>query len=69
MRAAGTERAALTPPPNADAAFVDAAGESLKMARDLINTPANDLGPAELADAARAIAARHSAGFREWVGR
>jgi leucyl aminopeptidase len=68
-RAGVRDRAAvLTPPPNADAPFVDAAGESLKMARDLINTPANDLGPAELADAARGIAGRHAAGFREWVG-
>ena len=31
------------------------------LARDLINTPANDMGPAELEDAARALAARHGA--------
>ena len=30
-------------------------------ARDLINTPPNDMGPAELADAARAAGARHMA--------
>jgi len=37
--------------PNADHGFVTHAAESLKLARDLINTPANDLGPAELAAA------------------
>ncbi len=36
-----------------------AAGEYL--ARDLINTPASDMGPAELEEAARALAARHGA--------
>jgi len=33
-------------------------------ARDLINTPANDLGPAELAETAAALAARFSASYR-----
>ncbi len=35
--------------------------EAVYLVRDLINTPANDLGPAELADAARRLAARHGA--------
>jgi leucyl aminopeptidase len=38
------------------------------LARDLINTPANDLGPAELEEAAGALAARHGATFRSIVG-
>jgi len=38
------------------------------MARDLINTPANDMGPAELAAAARQLAERHQADYQEWVG-
>ncbi len=38
------------------------------MARDWINTPAADFGPAELAAAARQLAARHQAAFKEWVG-
>ena len=38
------------------------------LARDLINTGANDLGPAELAEAASALAARHGARVRQVVG-
>jgi leucyl aminopeptidase len=60
--------ASLEPPPNADQNFVGIAAESLKMARDLINTPANDMGPAELAAAARQLAERHQADYQEWVG-
>ena len=38
------------------------------LARDLINTGANDLGPAELAAAAEALARHHGARFRQIVG-
>jgi leucyl aminopeptidase len=38
------------------------------LARDLINTPANDMGPAELEAAARSLAARHRADIRVIVG-
>ena len=38
---------------------VAAAWSACTLARDLINTPANDLGPQELEAAARALAARH----------
>jgi leucyl aminopeptidase len=38
------------------------------LARDLINTPANDMGPQELEDAARALANRHRAELRAIVG-
>jgi leucyl aminopeptidase len=38
--------------------------EAIFLARDLINTPAADLGPAELSDAAAAVAARAGAGLR-----
>jgi leucyl aminopeptidase len=48
--------------------YVAAAHEALTLARDLINTPASDLGPVELASAARALAEQHGADFREWVG-
>ena len=37
-------------------------------ARDLINTPAEHLGPAELADAVKAVAKQHGAKFRQIVG-
>jgi len=42
--------------------------EAVTLARDLINTPANDMGPAELEAAARALAARHGAEFRALIG-
>jgi leucyl aminopeptidase len=38
------------------------------MARDWINTPAEDFGPAELAQAAQGLAERHQASYHEWVG-
>ena len=40
----------------------------MTLARDLINTPANDMGPAELEAAARALAKQHGAKFRTIVG-
>ena len=43
--------------------------EGVWLARDLINTPANDMGPPELESAARALATRHGASFRAIVGR
>jgi leucyl aminopeptidase len=38
------------------------------MVRDLINTPAEDMGPPHLADAAREVAKRYGAKFRVTVG-
>lgn len=68
-RPAKPERPALLDAPaNADEGFVALAAESLRMARDWINTPAADFGPAELGAAARELAQRHQADFREWVG-
>lgn len=42
--------------------------EGVWLARDLINTPANDMGPAELEYAARALAAEHGARVNVIVG-
>jgi leucyl aminopeptidase len=42
--------------------------EAVTLARDLINTPANDMGPAELEAAAQQLAARHGAAFKSIVG-
>jgi leucyl aminopeptidase len=67
-RAAKSDMASLEAPPNADLQFVALAAEALRMARDWINTPAQDFGPAELAAAARRLAERHQAAFQEWVG-
>src|SRR6185312_7880832 len=49
-------RAALVPPQGADLEYADAAARATALARDLINTPANDLGPEELAEAALDLA-------------
>jgi leucyl aminopeptidase len=63
------ERAAeLEPLPGVDQHYVLAAAESLELARDWINTPAADFGPVELAAAARQLAERHGATYRQWVG-
>jgi leucyl aminopeptidase len=68
-RLARSERAALLEmPANADAAYVALAAEALTMARDWINTPTADFGPAELGAAARRLAERHRGVFREWLG-
>lgn len=42
--------------------------ESITMVRDLVNTPAEDLGPAELAAAAQGLAKDFGARFRQVVG-
>jgi leucyl aminopeptidase len=36
--------------------------------RDLVNTPAEDMGPEQLAEAIHALAAPHKAKVREWIG-
>jgi leucyl aminopeptidase len=41
---------------------------AIGLARDLVNTPANDLGPEELAAAARRVAQQHGAEFRVIIG-
>src|ERR1700744_3677683 len=38
--------------------------EAVTLVRDLVNTPANDMGPADLEEAARTLAAKHGAGVR-----
>lgn len=53
--------AKLRAPEGVDAAYLTAIATGEALARDLINTPANDMGPSELEDAARDLAARHGA--------
>ena len=55
-------------PKAADRAGVTRTVEATFLVRDLVNTPANDLGPRELASAARALARRHGARMTEIVG-
>ena len=56
-------RARLVTPPGMDGEEVSRIAENLFFARDLINTPANDMGPAELEACARALAKKHGAKF------
>jgi leucyl aminopeptidase len=51
-----------------EARIADATAAAVWLARDLINTPASDLGPGELADAARIVAERFGARLRTVVG-
>ena len=60
--------AALVIPETADARHVMASVEATWIGRDLINTPANDMGPAELELATRDLAARHGAKLDVVVG-
>ena len=55
-------------PDGVDGADLTRIAEGVALARDLINTPANDLGPAELEEAARGLAAKHGASIRSIVG-
>src|SRR3954467_3984066 len=55
-------------PEGVDAADISRIVEAAFLARDLINTPANDMGPAELEKAARDLAARYGAQIRSVVG-
>ncbi|PNG24942.1 leucyl aminopeptidase [Methylocella silvestris] len=52
----------LCAPAGVDAARIERIAAAVTLGRDLINTPANDLGPAALEAAALAVAAQHQAG-------
>jgi leucyl aminopeptidase len=58
----------LVPPDGVDATDIARMAEAAQLARDLINTPANDMGPEELALAAEQLAKRFGANFSCIVG-
>ncbi len=60
--------AALVAPRGVDAAKLEIIAGGEVLARDLINTPANDLGPDELEAAARALAEEFGAAFAVTTG-
>lgn len=60
-RAAGAKRPALAVSEGVDAEAVTRIAEAVARGRDLVNTPANDLGPAEIEAAIRVVADRHGA--------
>ncbi|MGQ0457155.1 MAG: leucyl aminopeptidase family protein [Hyphomicrobium sp.] len=61
-------RAKLRIPQGVDASRVVNAVEAVWLGRDLINTPASDLGPADIETAARLLAARHGAAISVIAG-
>jgi leucyl aminopeptidase len=58
----------LVPPDGVDIADIVRMAEAASLARDLINTPSNDMGPEQLAAAAEQLAARYGASFNAIVG-
>ena len=58
----------LDPPQSVDREDLARVVAAVTSARDLINTPANDMGPVQLEEAARALAARYQADIRVTVG-
>ncbi|MBR0847838.1 leucyl aminopeptidase family protein [Bradyrhizobium diazoefficiens] len=58
----------LVPPDGVDAAEITRIADAAMLARDLINTPANDMGPEELAAAAQGLAAEFGASFACTIG-
>jgi leucyl aminopeptidase len=60
--------ATLVWPKGADRPAVSRAAAATRLVRDLINTPAGDMGPAELAEAARSLARAHKARISVTLG-
>ncbi|MBF0093427.1 MAG: leucyl aminopeptidase family protein [Alphaproteobacteria bacterium] len=58
---AGRGLASLMWPPGCDRALVESTVEAIFLVRDLVNTPAADMGPQDLAAAARGLSDRHGA--------
>ncbi|WP_298254411.1 M17 family metallopeptidase [Bradyrhizobium sp.] len=58
----------LVPPNGVDIADITRIADAATLARDLINTPSNDMGPEELAQAAQALAQRFDASLTCVVG-
>ncbi len=58
----------LVPPEGIDLADITRMAEAAALARDLINTPSNDMGPEQLAAAAQQLASRYGANFACIVG-
>jgi leucyl aminopeptidase len=59
---------ALIAPDGADVRYAQATAQAMSWARDLINAPANELGPAELVGAAQELAAQHGGSSVVYTG-
>ncbi len=62
------EPAQLVLPDGADVQRALAQANAITLVRDLVNTPAQDMGPSELAKAAQGLAKRHGAKFTQIQG-
>jgi leucyl aminopeptidase len=58
----------LVPPDGVDAVEISRIADAAMLARDLINTPSNDMGPEELAAAAQELAGEFGASFACTIG-
>ncbi|MEH3116878.1 MAG: leucyl aminopeptidase family protein [Methylorubrum populi] len=67
-RKPGKPRPRLVAPEGVDAAALGRVAAAVASGRDLVNTPANDLGPAELEGAVRALAERFGAAVSVTLG-
>ena len=65
-RPAATAR--LVPPKEVDPDEIGRIAQAVAFGRDLVNTPANELGPDELEEAARRLAERHGADIEVTIG-
>lgn len=65
---APAQKAQLIPPDNIDPNRLKVIAAGVCAARDLINTPANDMGPSKLEAAAQELAEAHGAAFTSIVG-
>ncbi|MEL7488582.1 MAG: leucyl aminopeptidase family protein, partial [Pseudomonadota bacterium] len=61
-------RARLSAPANADVVSAKRAASAIGLVRDLVNTPADDMTPANIENAARTIAERHGVETKAIVG-
>ena len=67
-RKAEARKVKLDLPQSIDREDLERIVEAVTLTRDLVNTPANDMGPAELEDAVRALGEQHSADVKSVVG-
>ncbi len=67
-RAPKREAATILWPEAVEKGEVEQLTQAVQLARDLINTPADDMGPQELEDAVRHVAATHGASVRSFAG-
>ncbi|MGA2567211.1 MAG: leucyl aminopeptidase family protein [Pseudolabrys sp.] len=67
-RKADARNVQLVVPEGVDGEDLTRIVEGVTLARDLINTPSNDMGPVELEDAARALAKQHGATIKVTSG-